>query len=109
MKKEELSRVLTMLAMDGDNASEVRDNGAVIQRSMDVALNAFYGDMPKVPEASDHFPSEDLKSSARQRQEKHWARILKLDFGEDFLNSATRIGRTHADLGLPADVYISGY
>jgi methyl-accepting chemotaxis protein len=48
-------------------------------------------------------------TSARNAQKKHWMRLLSGDFGEGYAASADRIGRTHARINLPLDVYMSAY
>jgi methyl-accepting chemotaxis protein len=46
---------------------------------------------------------------ARSAQKKHWTRLLSGDFGKGYAASVDRIGRTHARINLPLDVYMSAY
>ena len=46
---------------------------------------------------------------ARSAQKKHWELMLSGKFGADYTASTERIGRTHARMNLPLDMYMSAY
>lgn len=50
-----------------------------------------------------------MVSSARDRQKQHWETILSANFGREYVENVTRIGNTHARIGLSPKWYIAGY
>jgi len=72
-------------------------------------LDSFYGDIAKHPEVDEMFRSSDMRRHAREKQLEHWLRICDAEFGEDYLASVDRIGKTHARLGLKPNWYFGGY
>ncbi|GBQ86312.1 methyl-accepting chemotaxis protein [Acetobacter malorum DSM 14337] len=76
---------------------------------LDESLASFYERVGSNPELSHFFPSQDMVSSARDRQKQHWETILSANFGREYVENVTRIGNTHARIGLSPKWYIAGY
>ncbi|WP_333586491.1 globin-coupled sensor protein, partial [Phenylobacterium sp.] len=73
------------------------------------ALDAFYDQVRATPETRRFFAGEEHISSARTRQIGHWQSIAAGRFDADFTAAVTKVGETHARIGLEPRWYIGGY
>ena len=104
-----LNESLTKYGLDGDNLSVLKAAGEILIPELDAVLEAFYARARANPEAASFFSGESQMASARGAQKAHWSRLLSADFGSEYQASTERIGRTHARIKLPFEVYMSSY
>lgn len=81
----------------------------IIQTALPEVLDQFYGDIAQHDEVNDMFQDDAMRRHARDKQIDHWLMICDAEFGEAYLASVERIGRTHARLGLKPSWYFGGY
>ncbi|MCA2012476.1 globin-coupled sensor protein [Pararhodobacter sp. CCB-MM2] len=81
----------------------------IIEPAIDGILADFYVGVKADPLASGFFDSEERMTRARNAQKAHWGLLLTGDYGEEYRASTDRIGRTHARINLPLEVYMSAY
>jgi methyl-accepting chemotaxis protein len=106
---ETLARKIDRFNLGGDNARLIAEAGEILIPELDDILRGFYARALADPEASAFFENDARVQSARNAQKKHWMRLLSGDFGAEYAASVDRIGRTHARINLPLDVYMSAY
>jgi methyl-accepting chemotaxis protein len=106
---ETLARKIDRFNLGGDNARLIAEAGEILIPELDDILRGFYARALADPEASAFFENDARVQSARNAQKKHWMRLLSGDFGAEYATSVDRIGRTHARINLPLDVYMSAY
>ncbi len=105
----DLKKKLVDFELDGNNAALLREVGQLLKPELDNVLSDFYTRAKSNAEAASFFDGPERMDSARNAQKKHWARLLDADFNEDYLASVDRIGRTHARINLPLDIYMAAY
>lgn len=104
-----LENKLSHFDLLGDKLNLLREVGAIVIPALDDVLESFYNRAGSDPEAAAFFDTPERMTFARGAQKKHWERLLTGAFDEDYLASVDRIGRTHARINLPLDVYMSAY
>lgn len=72
-------------------------------------LDEFYRKASKHPHTASFFRSADHIAHAKNRQVMHWDQIAKADYGQDYVDAVSAVGKTHARLGLEPRWYIGGY
>jgi methyl-accepting chemotaxis protein len=82
---------------------------SLIEQSIGGALDKFYCKARKEPQTAKFFADEAHLQHAKSHQVAHWKRIASGQFDEDYVAAVTRIGRTHARLGLEPRWYMGGY
>lgn len=105
----DLNNKLAHFQLDGENAALLREVGKHLTQDLDRVLENFYARATADPQTAAFFKGPDRIEYARNAQKKHWTRLLAADFGEEYLASVDRIGRTHARIDLPLDTYMSSY
>ena len=105
----ELKKKLAQFQLDGSDTDTLREVGRLLIPELDTVLKAFYARALRDPDTAAFFVTPDRVDFARNAQKKHWSRLLTGDFGDDYLASVDRIGRTHARINLPLDTYMSAY
>ena len=106
---DKLTRNIDQFDLGGQNADLLKKAGKILIPKLDEVLQDFYKRAMANPESKAFFTSDGMVDSARNAQKKHWARLLSADFGPDYAASVDRIGRTHARINLPTDLYMSAY
>jgi methyl-accepting chemotaxis protein len=106
---ETLARKIDRFNLGGETPQLIARAGEILIPELDHILGDFYNRALADPEARSFFENDARVTSARNAQKKHWMRLLSGDFGEGYAASADRIGRTHARINLPLDVYMSAY
>ncbi|EIE50403.1 methyl-accepting chemotaxis sensory transducer [Citreicella sp. 357] len=102
----------TQLARFGLNNAELKDladAGRILVPQLDHVLDAFYDRTRAQPDAALFFKSDDSMNQARNAQKIHWTRMLNGDLNADYFASIERIGRVHAAINLPLELYMSSY
>jgi methyl-accepting chemotaxis protein len=104
-----LNKKIDRFDLGGANAALLAKAGEVLIPHLDQILQDFYKRALADPTAKAYFENDARVDSARSAQKKHWMRLLSADFGGDYAASVDRIGRTHARINLPLDLYMSAY
>ncbi|MAE92841.1 MAG: chemotaxis protein [Pelagibaca sp.] len=93
---------------DGD-LELLKAAGRVLRPELGKVLEGFYARALADHGSAAFFTSDDRVDHARAAQEAHWSRLLEARFDADYFASLDRIGRTHARIELPLDLYMSAY
>ncbi|MFQ1701787.1 methyl-accepting chemotaxis protein [Loktanella agnita] len=94
---------------DLTNLDHLKEAGRHLIPVLDDVLSQFYKRALADRATALFFPQPSQVDRARNAQKKHWELILRGDFGPAYVASTDRIGRTHARINLPLDVYLSAY
>lgn len=81
----------------------------VIERELPAALDLFYRRAMANPQMREFFSNESVVAGAKSRQISHWSSIASGDFSERFFLAVSKVGETHARIGLEPRWYIGGY
>ncbi|MFN3671341.1 MAG: methyl-accepting chemotaxis protein [Bosea sp. (in: a-proteobacteria)] len=100
---------LAFLQIDQQTKDDVRRLKPIVAARVPRALDKFYQNIQRYPQTCKFFASPEMMSSARARQISHWDVILEGEFGEDYYERVSTVGRTHARIGLEPRWYIGGY
>ncbi|GCD59990.1 methyl-accepting chemotaxis protein [Acetobacter pasteurianus NBRC 3280] len=73
------------------------------------SLKIFYERIRETPELSEFFKTDEVVEKASQRQKEHWVQLFSGEFDEHYVRNVTKIGETHARIGLDPQWYIAGY
>jgi methyl-accepting chemotaxis protein len=106
---DKLARKIDQFDLGGENAVLLRKAGDILIPGLDGILREFYERALADPISKTFFESDARVDFARSAQKKHWMRLLSGELGEDYAASVDRIGRTHARINLPLDIYASAY
>ncbi len=106
---DHLARKIDQFDLGGEQAALLARAGEILIPRLDQILQDFYARALTDPVAKVFFTDDGRVDFARNAQKKHWTRLLSGDFGAGYAASVDRIGRTHARINLPLDVYMSAY
>lgn len=109
MSDRALSERLTFMQLGPEAQAALRASQDIVLRALPPALDAFYDQVRATPETRRFFAGEDHIASARTRQIGHWQSIAQGRFDADFTAAVTKVGETHARIGLEPRWYIGGY
>ena len=73
------------------------------------ALARLYDRIAATPETARHFSTRAAMDHARAKQVEHWQAMFSAEPGPAWHDSAQKIGRIHAKIGLDQDWYIGAY
>ncbi len=104
-----LNERLSFIGLDAESLASLKEARPVIEKTMGPALEAFYKKVRATPDIAHHFKDEALVDRASRRQKSHWGLIAEAAFDENYVRAATRLGETHARIGLEPGWYIGGY
>lgn len=81
-----------------------------LEAALPEIIEAFYAHVTSYPELAKKFDKPGLLDHAKQAQSRHWLDgIFSGKFDSDYMESATRIGKTHERIGLEPRWYLGGY
>ncbi|MGP3695874.1 protoglobin domain-containing protein [Rhodobacter sp. NSM] len=106
---KELQTRLEFLGLDEAAQARLSEHRAIFLSAVEQSLTDFYGKVSDTPEAAGHFRDASRMDHARARQYGHWARIVSGSIGAEYVTEASRVGRTHARIGLEPRWYLGGY
>lgn len=104
---KELEGKLAQFRLDGENTALLQEVGSLLTPALDDVLGAFYARVAADPTMTAFFAGPERMDHARRAQKAHWRRLLSAGFDAEYLASVDRIGRTHARIDLPLDIYMS--
>ena len=105
----QLSDRLRLLGLDHNATEELRKLKQPMAKILPSILTAFYEKMGAEPQFSKLFSGPAAVAHAKERQIVHWGMILNGRFDEQYINLVTKVGETHAKVGLKPHWYIIGY
>ncbi|MDG2521032.1 globin-coupled sensor protein [Caulobacter segnis] len=97
------------IGLDPKARSALRSLAPVIQAEIGNALDQFYDRLRQEPHTKSFFRDDAHIDGAKRLQAAHWSKIAAADFDEHYVKDATRVGQTHARIGLEPRWYIGGY
>ena len=106
---EDLKTRLEFTAIDEAAKTRLRGLQSLLQAELPKALDAFYAQMRRFPEASRFFSSSDHMGRAHAAQLRHWKTIASADYDDRYVAAVQTVGETHARIGLEPRWYIGGY
>jgi len=106
---ESITDRLNFLRLDDEAVASLRTLQPLVERHLPAALDAFYQHMVRFPDLKRFFADAAQMERAKQAQIAHWSNISGGRFGDAYVQSAQRIGQTHAHLGIKPSWYIGGY
>ncbi|MDR7222381.1 globin-coupled sensor protein [Aminobacter aminovorans] len=108
-----IARRLAFVRFDGEARAALNAVRPAIEAALPKVMESFYDHIAEFEEARRFFGigtgGREKMQVASGRQMKHWSAIAAADFGDDYAQSAKRIGRIHADIGLEPRWYVGGY
>lgn len=104
-----LQRKISQFQLDGDQTAQLAAAGKILIPRLGEVLETFYERALSDPQSKSFFDSDERIDFARSAQKRHWERLLAGLLDDDYAASVERIGRTHARINLPLDVYMSSY
>ncbi|GGF48044.1 hypothetical protein GCM10007301_04180 [Azorhizobium oxalatiphilum] len=107
--EKDLNQRLSFIGMDAKLKANLREARGLVIEAMPEILDGFYDHLMTYPAMARMFPTPDVRVHAKSMQIKHWDVILDGRFDQTYVDSVSRIGRTHARLGLEPRWYIAGY
>jgi methyl-accepting chemotaxis protein len=108
-QEQALSDRLSFMKLDSGGQQHLRDVKTVIMRELPAALDKFYGQIQSFPETRKFFTASGMVDSAKTRQLSHWETISSGQFDQAYVRAVTKVGETHARIGLEPRWYIGGY
>ncbi len=97
------------IGLDPKARSALRSLGPVIREEIESALDNFYGIVRQEPQIKAFFRDDAHINGAKRLQAAHWSKIADAEFDDTFVEEATRVGQTHARIGLEPRWYVGGY
>jgi methyl-accepting chemotaxis protein len=104
-----LARRIDFINLDEKGVAAIRSLKPLVDRALPKALDAFYERIRQFPEVAHFFAESGRIEPAKNAQLRHWDSISSGNFNRHYLESVTRIGQTHARIGLEPRWYIGGY
>lgn len=104
-----LAKRLEFIQLGAEERAELKAAKPTVTASIESALNDFYGQVSKFDHTLSFFNDKAHMDAAKQAQINHWEHITDADFGQEYVDAVTRIGKAHARIGLEPRWYIGGY
>lgn len=106
---DHLKARLDFLRMTPDRKVISDEDRAIFETALNSALDGLYAQMRRAPGVGEFFSDNSRVDFARKRQAAHWNRIAAGALDATFVEEATKVGRTHARIGLEPRWYLGGY
>ncbi|MDR3510110.1 MAG: methyl-accepting chemotaxis protein [Caulobacteraceae bacterium] len=106
---EVLDERLNFIRLDAEAQARIRAVKPMIMRELPAVLDAFYDQVRAFPQTRAFFPDPARMAAAKDRQLAHWERVSSGQFDQAYLSAVTKVGQTHARVGLEPRWYIGGY
>ena len=104
-----LATAVAHFGLDGKDGEALARAGAKVTPWLDEVLDHFYDYAASQEEAASFFTSAEMLTHARNKQKKHWAKLLRGKFDAEFEAAAKTIGEVHFRIELPFELYLAGY
>ena len=100
---------LAFMQLESSAQADIRGVKEIVRARLPDILDSFYVQVRSTPQTRAFFTDEALIGSAKNRQLSHWNTISDGAFDSAYLTAVTRVGETHARIGLEPRWYIGGY
>lgn len=101
---------LEFLKLGEADTATLKEFRQVLETNLDGILDQFYSHVVSVPELKAKFPSQEMLDHARAEQKKHWLNnVFAGNFGSEFMETVSTIGRAHVRVDLAPRWYMAGY
>ena len=104
-----LTERLQFIELDAKGIDAIKAVKPQIDRELPAILEGFYQKIAAVPEVASFFTDSARIGQAKGAQLRHWSQLTAGAFSGDYLESVSRIGETHARIGLEPRWYVGGY
>jgi methyl-accepting chemotaxis protein len=104
-----LNERLDFIRLDEEALARIRGVKPAIMRELPAALDSFYAQIGDFPHTRAFFTQPGMTASAKARQLAHWERIASAQIDDRYMDAASKIGESHARIGLEPRWYIAGY
>ncbi|MCL6707461.1 globin-coupled sensor protein [Pseudomonas sp. R2.Fl] len=105
----ELQDRLRFLGIEAAQRERLAALAPLIRKSISPALDKFYAKAKAHPQTARFFTGDAHIQKAKRLQETHWEQLGSGRIDENYVESVSTIGRTHANLGIEPRWYIGGY
>ncbi len=106
---DSLNDRLNFIQLDAESRRNISNAKPVVMRELPAALDKFYSQVKAFPETRKFFSGQSHIDAAKDLQLEHWGTITNARFDQTYVRAVTRIGETHARVGLEPRWYIGGY
>lgn len=106
---DQIAQKISQFQLDGTHRETLAQAGHILIPHLDAVLSSFYDRALADPTSAAFFKGQDRIDFARGAQKNHWIRLLSAQLDSTYAASIDRIGRTHARINLPLDIYMSAY
>ncbi len=76
-----------------------------IDPELDNILDEFYEIVLQNPAIAEYFPNDNFLKQIRQKQKVFWEELFKGHIDDTYIQNRKRVGRAHAQIGLPFEHY----
>ncbi len=108
-QSDSLNARLSFMKLDGAGQAHLRNVKPIVMEALPSALDRLYDQILSVPETRALFADPSRVASAKSRQGGHWDAVSSGQFDEAYVAAVSKIGQTHARVGLEPRWYIGGY
>ena len=105
----QLTERLAHMGLDEKSSRVLKNNSDTISQLLSVGLDQLYRRITESPDLQRYFSDRSHMESAKKAQMLHWQSFLMGKLDETYVKSVTRIGETHARIGLEPRWYIGAY
>jgi methyl-accepting chemotaxis protein len=100
---------LEFMQVGPETRQTLRAARPLIAEALPAALDHFYAQVRRTPQARVHFRDDGHIAKAQNAQLRHWQTIAEAEFSNDYAKGVQVIGDVHARIGLEPRWYIGGY
>ncbi|MDE2404417.1 MAG: globin-coupled sensor protein [Sphingomonadales bacterium] len=100
---------LAFIDFGAEDRATLRATRDRVLAALGPALDRFYAKVRATPEVAHHFREAAGVARAKSAQAAHWEAITTAEFGSDYVQRVSAVGRVHARIGLEPRWYIGGY
>lgn len=109
MNRSDIDRKLAFFDITGADFARFPGIAKATARHAPKALDKLYAKISSTPEISRLFASRAMMDHAKTKQIEHWASMYAGTADAGYFESAQKIGRIHAKIGLSPQWYIGAY
>lgn len=107
--EDTLATRLTFLGLDKSALTNMAKHSDKMADGIARGLDVLYDRVAATPEPARYFGSRDQMQQAKNAQTHHWGGLTKGRIDDEYVESAIRIGRAHARIGVEPRWYLGGY
>jgi methyl-accepting chemotaxis protein len=104
-----LDRHLEFLRLDGEARARLAGVKPQVDAALPDAIAGFYEHLGRFEETRRFFSDQSHMQAAGRRQIDHWSAIATGRYDPSYVQTAVKIGETHARIGLEPQWYVGGY